>query len=115
MSFSIREVSAMLGLSPAQIRAYAREGFLQPARGGRGELRFGFQDLVILRTAGELNSAHIPQRKVRRVLERLRDQLPEGRPLTGLRISADGQRVIVRDGDSVWNPESGQSLFDFSV
>ena len=105
----------MLGLSPAQIRAYAREGFLQPERGGRGELRFGFQDLVILRTAGELNSAHIPQRKVRRVLERLRDQLPEGRPLTGLRISADGERVVVRDGDAVWNPESGQSLFDFSV
>ena len=28
---------------------------------------------------------------------------------------ADGDRVIVRDGGAVWNPESGQSLFDFSV
>jgi len=115
MSYSLREVSAMLGLSPAQIRAYASKGFLDPERGPRGELRFGFHDLIILRTAGELTAARIPQRKVRRVLERLREQLPEGRTLTGVRITADGERVVVRDGDAMWNPESGQSLFDFSV
>jgi tetratricopeptide (TPR) repeat protein len=115
MSYSLREVSAMLGLSPAQIRAYATNGFLDPERGARGELRFGFHDLIILRTAGELMSAKIPQRKVRRVLEALREQLPEGRSLTGVRITADGDRVIVRDGGAVWNPESGQSLFDFPV
>lgn len=115
MSFSVREVSAMLGLSPSQIRSFATNGFLQPERGTRGEMRFGFQDLVILRTAGELSSAHIPQRKVKRILERLREQLPEGRSLTGVRIAADGDRVVVSDGASVWNPESGQALFDFSV
>jgi tetratricopeptide (TPR) repeat protein len=105
----------MLGLSPAQIRAYATKGFLDPERGDKGELRFGFRDLIILRTAGELAAAQIPQRKVRRVLERLRAQLPAGRSLTGVRITADGERVVVRDGEAMWNPESGQSLFDFSV
>jgi tetratricopeptide (TPR) repeat protein len=115
MSFTVRQVSEMLGLSPARIRAYASKGFLTPERGERGELRFGFQDLVLLRTAGELNAARIPQRKVRRILERLRDQLPDGRSLSAIRIAADGHRVVVRDGDAVWNPESGQSLFDFSV
>ncbi|HSP35561.1 MAG TPA: tetratricopeptide repeat protein [Thermoanaerobaculia bacterium] len=115
MSFTVRQVSEMLGLSPSQIRSFASQGFLQPERGRRGELRFGFQDLVILRTAGELSSAHIPQRKVKRILERLRDQLPEGRSLTGMRIAADGDRVSVSDGGAMWNPESGQALFDFSV
>ena len=33
MSYSVREVSAMLGLSAAQIRSYANKGFLQPERG----------------------------------------------------------------------------------
>src|SRR5438132_4988937 len=113
MAYSVREVSAMLGLSPAQIRSYVN--FLQPQRGPRGELRFGFHDLVILRTAGELAAANVPQRKVRRVLQRLREQLPEGRSLTGVRIAADGDRVVVSDGGAVWNPESGQILFDFSV
>ena len=105
----------MLGLSPAQIRGYATKGFLDPERGPRGELRFGFHDLIILRTAGELTAARIPQRKVKRVLQRLREQLPEGQGLTGVRITAEGDEVVVRDGETVWNPESGQSLFDFSV
>jgi tetratricopeptide (TPR) repeat protein len=115
MSYSVREVSAMLGLTPAQIRSYANKGFLTPERGERGELRFGFRDLIILRTAGELSAAHIPLRKVQRVLELLREQLPAGRSLTGVRIAADGERVVVSDGDAVWNPESGQALFDFST
>ena len=88
---------------------------VDPERGSGGELRFGFRDLIILRTAGELVAAHITQRKVERALERLRDQLPAGQSLTGVRISADGERVVVRDGGAMWNPESGQSLFDFSV
>jgi tetratricopeptide (TPR) repeat protein len=115
MSYSVREVSALLGLRPSQIRTYAEKGFLAPARGPAGELQFGFHDLVLLRTASELSAAKIPQRKVLRALERLREQLPSGRSLTGVRITADGDNVIVRDGGAVWNPESGQSLFDFSV
>ena len=115
MSYSVREVSALLGLRPSQIRTYAEKGFLAPARGPAGELQFGFHDLVLLRTASELSAAKIPQRKVLRALERLREQLPSGRSLTGVRITADGDNVIVRDGGAVWIPESGQSLFDFSV
>ena len=115
MSYSLREVSAMLGLSPSRIRAYATKGFLEPERGARGELRFGFHDLIILRTAGELSAAQIPERKVKRVLQRLREQLPDGRSLSAVRITADGDRVIVRDDNAVWNPESGQALFDFAV
>jgi tetratricopeptide (TPR) repeat protein len=115
MSYTVREVSAMLGLSAAQIRSFASKGFLQPERGPRGELRFGFHDLVILRTAGELAAAHVPQRKVQRVLQRLREQLPAERALTGVRIATDGDRVVVSDGGAMWNPESGQVLFDFSV
>ena len=115
MSYSVREVASLLGISPSQIRSYASQGFLAPERGPRGELRFGFHDLVILRTAGELTSAHIPQRKVRRVLQRLREQLPSQGSLAGVRVAADGERVVVSDGRAMWNPESGQALFDFSI
>jgi tetratricopeptide (TPR) repeat protein len=108
-------VAAMLGMTPAQVRSYASKGFLQPERGARGELRFGFHDLVVLRTATELTSANIPPRKVKRALERLREQLPAGSSIAGVRVAADGERVVVSDGDVVWNPESGQALFDFHV
>ena len=106
----------MLGLSPAQIRAYAAKGFLEPERGPRGELRFGFHDLVILRTAGELTAAQHPAAQgAARAASVCASSCPTGSSLTGVRITADGERVVVRDGDAVWNPESGQSLFDFSV
>lgn len=104
----------MLGLPVSRIRAYAAKGVLKPERGEHGELLFGFEDLVILRTAGEL-ATHVPERRVRRVLRRLREQLPEERSLTGVRLAADGEQVVVREGESVWNAESGQKLFDFEV
>lgn len=105
----------MLGIPLPQVKAFAR-GFLPPERNHLGgEPRFEFHDLIILRTAGELSAANIPQRKIQRVLEKLREQLPDGGTLSGMRITADGDRVLVSDGASVWNPESGQAIFDFSV
>ena len=99
----------MLGLTPAQIRSYANKGFLTPERGERGELRFGFRDLIILRTAGELSAAHIPQRKVQRVLELLREQLPAGRTLTGVRIAAVCEGVLPQQEPTMFAPAARTS------
>ncbi len=104
-----------MGLSLAQVRSFLRSGLLSPERGPRGEQRFSFQDIVILRTAKELMAARIHPRNVRRSLRKLRAQLPKGRPLSAVRISAEGDRVVVRDEGTVWNPESGQVQFDFAV
>jgi tetratricopeptide (TPR) repeat protein len=98
-----------------QVRTCARAGFLDPARGRRGEYRFSFQDLVLLRTAKGLLAERIPPRKLRSSLLKLREQLPTGRPLTAVTIAAQGDRIVVRDGRTVWNPDSGQIQFDFDV
>jgi tetratricopeptide (TPR) repeat protein len=113
--YSAREVAQLLRLTVAQVRSYVRAGFLEPERGERGELVFSFQDLVLLRTAKGLIDAEIAPRRVKRVLRKLKDQLPSGRPLTGVAISAEGNKVVVRDGRDRWDPEDGQGLFDFDV
>ena len=92
-----------------------RAGFLSPPQGPRGEYSFSFQDLMLLRTAKALLAARVPRRRVRLSLQNLRGQLPDGRAMTGVRISAQGHQVVVRDGGELWNPESGQALFDFEV
>lgn len=102
-------------MSGAQVRAFARDGFLTPGLGPRGELLFSFQDLVILRAAKGLTAARIPTRRVRAALRRLRAQLPRGRSLAELRIAAEDGRIVVQDGDAAWNPESGQLQLDFAV
>ena len=114
-SFSTREVARLLGLSETQVRSQARAGFLSPERGPRNGYRFSFQDLVLLRTARELAHARVRPRRIRRVLCGLARQLPRGRSLSEIRITPDGQGVLVRDDGNAWNPESGQMHIDFSA
>jgi tetratricopeptide (TPR) repeat protein len=52
---------------------------------------------------------------VRRALARLVRELPHDRPISGLRIFADGRDVAVRDGATSWQPETGQTLLEFDV
>jgi tetratricopeptide (TPR) repeat protein len=113
-SYSTRDVARLMGLSEAQIRARARS-YLSPDRGPRNTYRFSFQDLVLLRTAKALGEARVAPRRIRRALRSLTRQLPAGRTLSGMRISSEGARVVVRDGGTAWNPESGQLLLDFDV
>lgn len=113
--YTTKDVASLLGLSPSQVSSYVRAGFLTPAAGPKGEHLFSFQDLVLLRTAKGLLAGKVPKRRVKLALERLREQLPPERPLTGVRISAVGHQVVVRDGDEVWEPTSGQALLDFEI
>jgi tetratricopeptide (TPR) repeat protein len=113
--YSTRDVAELVGLSSAQVRSFARAGLLSPTRGSRGGYRFSFQDIVLLRTAKELLSADVPSRRVWHALRQLKRQLPNGQPLTALRITAAGDRVVARDKETSWHPESGQVTFDFSV
>ncbi len=113
--YATRDVAALLGLSVAQVRSYIRDGFLSPAQGPRGEYRFSFQDLILLRTAKGLLAAKVPRRRIRLALQKIQQQLPEGKPLTGVRITAQGHQVVVRDGHELWDPASGQILLDFDV
>ncbi len=113
--YTVADVAQLLKLAPAQVRAFARDGFLSPGRGPRGDFRFSFQDLVVLRAAKDLAAARIPARRIRRTLKRLRQDLPRGRSLAELRITAEGERIVVRDGETAWNPDSGQVVIDFHV
>lgn len=112
--YTTQDVAELLGMPVARVQAYVRAGILSPPRGSRGEYRFSFQDISILRTAKELETARIKPRKVRSALQKLREQLPTEQPLTAVRISADGDRVVVRDDGTVWNPESEQVQLDFA-
>ena len=108
-------MAKLLQVPAARIRDFARSGLITPRRGPRNEYRFAFQDLVLMRTARDLLAADVPYARVRRALQNLRQQLPSGKPLSGVRIAANGDQVVVRAGSEAWIPESGQVLLDFEV
>ena len=113
--YSTRDISRLIGLSPAQVRSFVRSGLIFPERGPGRRFRFSFEDLVFLKAAKELLSARVGPRRIRRALAKLRQELPPGRRLSGLQLTAEGGRLVVGDGQRRWNPESGQILFNFDV
>lgn len=113
--YTTRDVAALLGLAPRRIRAFARAGLLDAVKDQRGAYHYSFQDLVLLRTARGLADARVPDRRIRRALQRLKARLPRGRSLSEVRITAEGDEVVVHEHGTAWAPESGQLLLDFSV
>ncbi len=114
-TFTLRRVQAMLGLSRHIVARLIEAGFVAPTRGRRNEWRFTFQDLMLLRTAHALQSQRIRPHRILRSLARLKAELPAELPLTGLRITAVGADIAVRDRNGRWQSDSGQMLLDFEV
>ena len=114
-SYSVRDIERVLHLPRSTIRSLIDVGFVTPTRGPRREYRFSFQDLIVLRAARALIQAKVSRRRIRRSLEDLRKHLPETMPLSGLSICAVGDRVVVRDGNSQYQADSGQYVLGLDV
>ncbi len=113
-NFDTAQAARIVGVAPPRLRQCVRAGLLQPTRDGRGRLHFDFVDLVLLRTMRGLLERKVPVKKIARVLESLRRQIGN-RALTHLAVYADGERVVAWDGETRWQPESGQFLFNFEA
>lgn len=108
--YGLEEVERLLRLPRSTIRAFVEAGFVAPERGTRNALRFSFQDLVVLRTAQALADANLSKARITRSLRELKKQLPESMPLKGLAIGVEGARLVVRQGATRWQADSGQYL-----
>ncbi len=113
--YGVRTVEKLLRLPRSTIRGLIQAGFVTPVRGPRGAFLFSFQDLIVLRTAWALSQADLSHRRIIRSLKQLRAMLPDNVPLSGLRIGAVGDRVVVQVGDTRWQVESGQYLLALEV
>lgn len=113
--YTTHQIAGLLEVPRSRIYTYVRSGLVKPVRGRRNEYRFSFQDLILLKTAHQLFQSGISTSRIRQTLKNLRSYLPAGRPLTTVRIWADGDRVVARHDSELFHPESGQILFNFDV
>ena len=109
-SYSTTEVADLLDLSPARVRRLARSAELDPERESGAPYTFEFRDLVLMKAAVAMEEAGVSAHRLLRSIRALARQLPTGRPLTAVRITADdaGDLVAVDDG-LAWNVDSGQT------
>lgn len=114
--FTTNEVAAATGFAPRRVREFARRGLLAPTRSGQGALRFTFQDMALLRTVRRLLGAAVPPRKALATLTELQRGLvrgQDGQTLAGLPLAANGDAIVLREGDAMWDARTGQGHLDF--
>jgi tetratricopeptide (TPR) repeat protein len=111
--YTTSEVSELLGLSATQIRQFVRRSLVVPVRGENGEYRFDFQDVVMLRTVKSLMESRVSSRRAVRALLSVRAGLNQGKSLAAVRVFANGNTVLVREDNQLWEAETGQTSFVF--
>lgn len=106
-AYDTKDLERLFGLPASAVRALARAGNIQPVRRS-GRLHYSFHDLVVLRTASALRAAKISSQRINKTLQELRSALPEGSALNKLSLTALGNRIAIREGQSLRESESGQ-------
>ncbi|MCT9124825.1 tetratricopeptide repeat protein [Cupriavidus gilardii] len=110
-SFTLKDIEGKFGVSRGTVASLTRAGLLEPAKGSRGERKYSFQDVVLIRTADSLKKANVPPRRVTRALQRLK-AWSQDRPLSGVRIAAVGNGVVVSEPHRQWEVETGQLVME---
>lgn len=114
--YSLRDAAKLFHLNEGRLRYWERQGFVTRSCELSGRRYYTFQDLIGIRAARELLDEGVPLRQVHKSLRALRESLPRVlRPLSALRIVADGQNLVVRDDHGAYDPLTGQLVLDFSV
>src|ERR1700726_4051986 len=103
----------MTGATRQQLDYWARLGLVRP-RVRWGERFFSFTDLVAVETLNRLAERHIPARRLLRAIDELEQSLGHARaPLSSLRVSTNGARIVVHEpgpGGRPIEPLSGQPM-----
>jgi tetratricopeptide (TPR) repeat protein len=106
-AYDSKDLERLFGLPASAVRALARAGNIHPVRRA-GRLHYSFHDLVVLRTASALRAANISSQRINRTLQELRSALPAGSELNRLSLTALGNRIAIREGQTLREPDSGQ-------
>jgi tetratricopeptide (TPR) repeat protein len=113
-AYDSKDLERLFGLPASAVRALTRAGNIHPVRRA-GKLHYTFHDLVVLRTASALRAANISSQQINRTLQKLRAALPVEISLNQLSLTALGNRIAIREGGTLREPESGQYAFALEI
>jgi tetratricopeptide (TPR) repeat protein len=113
-AYDAKDLKQRFGIEASAVRSLTRAGHIRPVS-RKGRLHYSFQDLIVLRTATSLRAAKIPAQRISRTLRKIRESLPEGMPLSGLSITVLGDRIAIREGQQLWESDSGQYVLALEV
>src|ERR1700730_16948798 len=106
-AYDSKDLERLFGLPASAVRALARAGNINPVRRA-GRLHYSFHDLVVLRTASARRAAKISSQRINKTLQELRSALPADSALNQLSLTALGNRIAIREGQTLRESDSGQ-------
>lgn len=105
--FSRDEVRRILKIHERSLRSWEDHELVAE------RLRFGFNDLAVLRTLKRLRESRIPPQRIKISLLALRERIGVNEPLAELRVWPQGRQVAVDLPTGKMNALTGQLLLDF--
>jgi tetratricopeptide (TPR) repeat protein len=115
-TYTFAGVAKILEISESKLRYWSQIGFVGPSVKQGGKQVFNFQDLVSVKAAKELADRGFKAGQVRKVLDAVRASLPHiDRPLDRIRVSFDGEALVVVDDAGGAFDVTGQRVFDFGL
>ncbi len=107
-AYSREETRRLLQIPERQLKSWEKQKLIPPA------LRYGFRELIALRSLLKLREAKVPAAQIRRAVAAISEKLSHvDDPLVQLKLYADSGKIHVEvDGNSMV-AESGQLLLNF--
>jgi tetratricopeptide (TPR) repeat protein len=109
-TFSTRAAARILAVSPDRIRYWVKHHLVKPATKRGRRHRFAFSDLLKMRMAKELLPRRQHLEPFRRRFDGIARYFGAVRPVTSLSLENHDGQILVRDGNLVFEAESGQLL-----
>ncbi len=110
------EVEKLTGAKATRLRALEKNGIVVPSARKGQKRAYTFQDLIALRAALGLLAKGVRVKDVVRAIGALKTAIPRvKKPLTELKVTGDGAKVVVRSSEGTFEPTTGQMMLDFDV
>ena len=109
-AYEREDLRRIADVTERQLRSWEKQGLVESRE------KFGFSDLLALKTLKRLRELHIAPARIQRAIHSLKTRLEDvDHPLAQLRITADGRRLSVHVGDTIMEPITGQLLLNFDA
>ncbi len=110
---STAELTRLLGVPGARLRAWMNAGMIQPVESNHGIAYFDFRQVAGAKTLCELVKAGVAVKRIRRSLDRLKQWAGSiEQPLSQLAVLEKDGDLLVRVGEALADP-TGQLLLGF--
>jgi tetratricopeptide (TPR) repeat protein len=112
--YTTAQLCRLLRIPPARLRAWVRQGLIEPVETVHGLGFFDFQQVTSVKTLWDLAKAGVTGSRLQKSLEQLRSWLAVDKPLAQLALIERDGRLLLRLEEGQLAEPSGQLQFDFA-